>query len=121
MSRRAATAGRPPLELAIRRPLVRPAGTRGVARFVRGLPRRVVLLGAVLVVLCMLRVWLQLQMVNLGYELSAARQMQLRLEHERRELEVEIATLRDPARLADIARQRLGLVDPQKGQVVVLP
>ena len=47
--------------------------------------------------------------------------MQLRLEHERQELQVEIATLRDPARIADIARRRLGMADPEKGQVVVLP
>jgi cell division protein FtsL len=108
-------------QLSIRRPLVRPPDARGVMRLVRGLPRPVLVLGVTLVVLSMARVWLQLQTVDVGYELSAARQMQLRLEHERRELEVEMATLRDPARVADIARRRLGLVEPRKGQVVVLP
>ena len=83
--------------------------------------RRVLALGALLVALCMAHVWLRLQVVGFGYELSAARQMQLRLEHEGRELEVELATLRDPARIGEIARRRLGLVDPRKGQVVVLP
>src|SRR5437870_2370417 len=108
--------------LRIRRPLVRPsADAARVLRLVRGLPRHVLVLGAFLVVLCVARVWLRLDTVNLGYELSSARQMQLRLEHERQELEVEIATLRDPARIADIARRRLGMRDPEKGQVVVLP
>jgi len=109
-------------ELRIRRPLVRPsADAVRVLHLVRGLPRHVLLLGACLVVLCVARVWLRLETVNLGYELSSARQMQLRLEHERQELQVEIATLRDPARIADIARRRLGMADPEKGQVVVLP
>ena len=109
-------------ELRIRRPLVRPsADAVRVLRLVRGLPRHALLLGAFLLVLCVARVWLRLETVNLGYELSSARQMQLRLEHERQELQVEIATLRDPARIAGIARRRLGMRDPEKGQVVVLP
>jgi cell division protein FtsL len=84
------------------------------------LVRRVLVLGAVLVVLGMLQVWLRLQVVHLGYELSAARKMQLRLEHEQRQLEVELATLRDPRRLGEVARRRLGLTDAAKGQVVIL-
>jgi cell division protein FtsL len=85
------------------------------------LVRRALVLGAVLVLLCMVQVWLRLQVVHVGYELSAARKVQLRLEHEQRELEVELATLRDPGRIDDVARHRLGMTDPAKGQVVVLP
>lgn len=109
--------------LTVRRPLVPPAGNqRRLLRAVRGwLVRRVLVLGAILVALCMLQVWLRLQVMHVGYDLSAAREMQLRLQHEQRELEVEIATLRDPARLADVARHRLGMTEPAKGQVVVLP
>jgi cell division protein FtsL len=88
---------------------------------VRGwLVRRVLVLGAVLVVLGMVQVWLRLQVMHVGYELSAARKMQLRLEHEQRELEVELATLRDPGRLGDVARRRLGMTEPATGQVVIL-
>ena len=116
-----AVASRHPV-LRIRRPLVRPSADRTrVLRLVRGLPRHTLVLGVLLVVVCVVRVWLRLQTVNVGYELSSARQMQLRLEHERQELDVEIATLRDPARIADIARHRLGMTDPAKGQVVILP
>ena len=108
--------------LTVRRPLVRPTGSpHRLLRVVRGwFIRRVLLLGVALVVLCVGQVWLRLQVVHLGYELSAARKMQLRLEHEGRELEVELATLRDPARLGEVARRRLGMVDPGRGQVVVL-
>jgi len=90
-------------------------------RVMRGLlVRRVLALGALLIALSMLQVWLRLQVMHVGYELSAARQMQLRLEHERRELEVELATLRDPRRIDEMARRRLGMIEPAKGQVVVL-
>jgi cell division protein FtsL len=81
----------------------------------------VLVLGAILVGLAVVQVWLRLQVVRLGYELSAARTMQMRLEHERRELEVELATLRDPGRIAEVARRRLGMVEPAHGQVVILP
>jgi cell division protein FtsL len=110
--------------LTVRRALLRsdPAHRpRRLLRVVRGwLMRRALVLGAVLVVLCMVQVWLRLQVTHLGYELSAAREMQLRLEHEQRELEVEVATLRDPGRLADVATRGLGMIEPGKGQVVIL-
>ena len=83
--------------------------------------RRLLVLGGVLVILCIVQVWLRLQVMHLGYELSAAHQMRLRLEQEQRELEVELATLRDPGRVGDLARRRLGMTEPREGQVVVLP
>lgn len=117
------TAAAPPRVLAVRRPLVRPAGDpRRLLRIMRSrLVRRMLLLGAVLIALCMTQVWLQLQVVRIGYELQAARQMAQRLDQEHRELQAELAMLRDPAQLAEVARTRLGLVDPQRGQVVPLP
>lgn len=112
----------PARTLTVRRPLVRPAGDGGrLLRAMRGwFVRRALALGAVLIALCMVQVWLRLQVMHLGYELSVARQMQMRLEHDRRELEVELATLRDPGRIDDLARHRLGMVDARKGQVVTL-
>jgi cell division protein FtsL len=85
------------------------------------LVRRAITLGIMLVVLGLLHVALGLRVVQLGYDLSLARQMQLRLEHEQRELELELATRRDPARIAEAARRRLGMAEPRKGQVVYLP
>jgi cell division protein FtsL len=85
------------------------------------LVRRVITLGIMLVVLGLVHVALGLRVVQLGYDLSLARQMQLRLEHEQRELELELATRRDPARIAEAARRRLGMAEPRKGQVVYLP
>src|SRR5512132_264134 len=76
----------------------------------------VVFLGVVLV-----HVWLRLQVVQMGYVLSTASKLQSRLEQENSELKVEMATLTTRDRLDEMARRRLGLKPPQKGQVVVLP
>jgi cell division protein FtsL len=96
----------------------RPALLARVMR--RLLVRRLLALGAILVLACIAHVWLRLQVIRLGYDLSAARAMQLRLEHERRELEIELAMLRDPARIERTAR-RLGMTVPRAGQVTLLP
>lgn len=92
-----------------------------------GLPQRhqlffsALLLGLCLVLLALLHVWLRLQVVHLGYVLSTTTKLQNQLEQENRELQLEIATLTSPDRLQAMARTRLGLVEPGKGQVVVLP
>jgi cell division protein FtsB len=113
---------RPARTLNVRRPLVPPQTDRRriLQAMRRWLVRRTITLGLVLVALCMVQVWLRLQVVDIGYQLSAARQMQERLEQQRRELEVELAMLRDRAHLAALAQKRLGMRDPEKGQVVEL-
>jgi cell division protein FtsL len=57
----------------------------------------------------------------MGYVLSTIGKLQGRLEQENRELTVEVATLTSPERLEALARHRLRLVPPERGQVVVLP
>ena len=57
----------------------------------------------------------------MGYVLSTASKLQGRLEQEGRELKVELATMTSPERLETMARRRLQLAQPEKGQVVVLP
>jgi cell division protein FtsL len=76
-------------------------------------------LGALAVALAL--VWVRLQVVHTGYELSTARQIERRLEQEQRELEIEIATRTSPRRLEDVARGRLGMGPPAPGQVVTKP
>jgi len=78
-------------------------------------------LGAGLVSVALLHVWLRLQVVHLGYVLAASAKLQNQLEQENRELRVEMASLTSPERLEAMARARLGLARPQKGQVIVLP
>jgi len=120
-----AAAVRPPVAprvLTVRRALARPVGDpRRLLRAMRGLlVRRALALFGVLIALCLFHVWLRLQVTHLGYELSEAQQMRTRLEHEQRQLDVELAMLRDRGRLRELGRQRLGLVEPGKGQVLEL-
>ncbi len=79
------------------------------------------LLALCLVVLALLHVWLRLQVVHVGYVLSTTSKLQNQLEQENRELTLELATLTSPERLEEMARVRLGLMRPEKGQVVILP
>jgi cell division protein FtsL len=75
----------------------------------------------VLMTLVWLHVWLRLQVVHLGYVLSTTSKLQSRLEQENRELKLELATMTSPDRLETLARRRLQLGQPEKGQVIVLP
>ncbi len=112
----------PARTLTVRRPLVPPQIDRRrlLQAMRRWLVRRTILLGLVLVGLCMAQVWVRLQVTDVGYQLSAARQMQQRLEQQHRELDVELAMLRDRSHLAQLAAKRLGLREPDKGQVIEL-
>lgn len=78
-------------------------------------------LGVGLMGLVWLHVWLRLQVVHMGYVLSTTSKLQSRLEQENRELKIELATMTSPERLESLARRRLGLRQPEKGQVIVLP
>jgi len=82
---------------------------------------RASLFGLGLIATLWVHVWLRLQVVQMGYVLSTVSKLQSRLEQENRELKVEWATLTSPERLEALARARLGLLPPEKGQVVVLP
>lgn len=79
------------------------------------------LLLMVLLGLVLGHLWLRLQVTQMGYVLSTASKLQSRLEQENRELKVELATLTTRNRIEEMARTRLGLTAPQKGQVTVLP
>ena len=79
------------------------------------------LLGLGLLAMALAHVWLRLQVVHMGYALSTAAKLQRELEQENRELKVELATLMSPQRLEAMARARLGMTQPQRGQVVILP
>lgn len=87
----------------------------------RGQNLGVALLLLALVGVALAHVWLRLQVVQMGYALSTTSKLQNRLEQEQRELKVELATLMSPDRLEAMARKRLGLTQPEKGQVIFLP
>lgn len=75
--------------------------------------------GAVLLVTAALGIaGLRLEQYHLAYRLDHVRTERGRLERTLRELEVEVATLRSPARVESRARQ-LGLVSPAREQLLL--
>jgi cell division protein FtsL len=76
---------------------------------------------ALSVAIAFAHVWTRLQVVDLGYHLSATHRVIDRLEQEGQELAVEAATLDSPNRIEEIARTRLGMMHPEKGVEAILP
>lgn len=64
------------------------------------------------------KVWMRLQVVEVGYKLSNTRQLVHSLEGERQALRMQWSALTAPRRLADQAERRLGLTTPQPEQIV---
>ena len=68
-----------------------------------------------------LQVWVHLRTREVGYEIGRIRDIALRLGQERRELEIEVATITSKSVVDRAARERLGLRAAEEGQLVGLP
>jgi len=79
------------------------------------------LLGGLGVILLLGHVWVRLQVIEAAYQLSAMRQLVERLETEGRELRVQAAAADAPQKIAVLARSRLGMRPPVRGEEVSLP
>jgi cell division protein FtsL len=66
-------------------------------------------------------VWCQTRVLNLGYRLSEAHRQHAKLVEESKKLHLEMARLRAPERVEQIALRQLELKHPDKDQIVVLP
>lgn len=62
-------------------------------------------------------VWVRLQVVRLGYQISRETDREKRLQQVHRKLQVERALLRSPERLERLARDRLNLSMPDPGTI----
>lgn len=106
--------------LTVRKPLETPAADpRRLLRAMRhAVVRRSFGLGGVLLALCLGHIWVQHRVDDVGKQLWEAHKLQERMERDRSELTLERETFKDHARLADYARDQLGLVPPRKGQLI---
>lgn len=79
--------------------------------------------GLCLVVLAgaLFHVWHHIHVVRQGYELERLRAAHAKLVQENKTLRLEAGQLRSLRRVEDIARNRLGMVTPARGQVILLP
>jgi len=66
-------------------------------------------------------VWSTFENTQVGYELSELKTMELRLLEANRKLRAELAFLKSPANLEELATQKLGLKQPSPQQIVVIP
>jgi cell division protein FtsL len=62
----------------------------------------------------------KVQIVKLGYQIEVLEREKHDLERENRSLLIEASSLSSPARIEEIAIQRLGMVRPAKENVVIV-
>jgi cell division protein FtsL len=79
------------------------------------------LLLAVFIAELLFYTWCRVQYVRTGYEFAEQTQRSQRLVALQNQLKIELAHLKNPKRIAEIARRRLGLSMPGAGQTIVLP
>ncbi len=65
--------------------------------------------------------WCRIQCVKVGYEIVDYQEACGRLLTRQNELNIELASLKSPERISEIAREKLGLVTPTSEQVITLP
>jgi cell division protein FtsL len=81
----------------------------------------VALLGALaLIGSSLFDVWAHNQEISLGYEISQASQEEQTLLKENQKLRLELAALKSPRRIENIALKELGFVNPQKEQLIIV-
>ncbi len=65
--------------------------------------------------------WCSVQCTRFRYEIGRQEKTTEKLEAEKKELRIEMAMLKSPARIMGIARDRLGMVVPKTDQVIIVP
>jgi cell division protein FtsL len=74
-------------------------------------------LGGLLTLVIFLYAWQHFQCIQLSYQVESLRSQQAQATELHRQLTLESASLRAPARIDEIARQQLGLIAPTAGQL----
>ena len=68
----------------------------------------------------LLFVWERVDIVRVGYRIEALKAQKVALQREQDELRVKVSALTAPDRIAKAATEKLGMVPPQPGQVVMV-
>jgi cell division protein FtsL len=71
--------------------------------------------------LVFLFVWERVDIVRVGYHIERLKRDKVMLERERDQLRVKFSALSAPDRIAKVASEKLGMVLPQPGQVIIVP
>jgi cell division protein FtsL len=90
----------------------------------RGVNRHVALLTlavALVFIGCSLfNVWAHHQVISLGYEISRASEEEQDLLKESKKLRLELAALKSPKQIENMALKDLGFINPQKEQLIIV-
>jgi len=70
--------------------------------------------------LLLLYVWERVEVVRVGYQIERLKSHRVALQREGDELQVKISAITSPERVARVAREKLGMMPPQPGQVVLI-
>lgn len=65
--------------------------------------------------------WCRVQCTEVGYEISIETKTRLHLITQQNNLKIELARLKSPERIAEIAKNQLGLTTPAPEQTVIIP
>lgn len=65
-------------------------------------------------------VWERVDVVRVGYQVERLKAQKVMLERERDELQVKLSALTSPERIAKVATEKLGMVPPERGQIVLV-
>jgi cell division protein FtsL len=72
------------------------------------------------VLLVFMFVWERVDVVRVGYQIERLKTQKVLLERERDQLQVKFSALTAPERIAKVATEKLGLIPPQQGQVLMI-
>ncbi len=65
-------------------------------------------------------IWLRVQTVQLSYDIARAQQQKKVLNETNKKLRIELANLKSPKRIEEIALHHLGLRTPTQGQIEII-
>jgi len=72
------------------------------------------------VLLVFVFVWERVDVIRVGYQIERLKTQKVLLERERDQLQVKFSALTAPERIAKVATEKLGLIPPQQGQVLIV-
>lgn len=78
------------------------------------------LAGSIVMGVLLLFVWERADIVRVGYRIEQLKARKVVLQREQDELRVKVSALTAPERIAKVATERLGLLPPQPGQVILV-
>jgi cell division protein FtsL len=70
--------------------------------------------------LLLLYVWERVDIVRVGYQVERLKSKRVAVQREGDELRVKVSALTAPERIARAATEKLGMMPPQQGQVVIV-